>query len=95
MRRLELPLVDCHQTASEDLGQVSGRDDAEPDDCRFERIEKVKPYKDGYRARLDALSLIPDEQARVVDEVRVAFTLNQQLFDELTVELPPYLTHTA
>lgn len=62
---------------------------------RFARIEKVKPYKDGYRARLDALSLTEDEQARVVEEVRVAFALNQQLFDELTAELPQYLTHTA
>ena len=62
---------------------------------RFERIEKVKTYKDGYRARLDALSLSPEEQARVVEEVRVAFALNQQLFDELTAELPQYLTHTA
>lgn len=62
---------------------------------RFERIDKVKPYKDGYRARLDALPLTADEQARVVEEVRVAFALNQGLFDELTVELPTYLTHTA
>lgn len=62
---------------------------------RFERIDKVKPYKDDYRARLDALPLTADEQARVVEEVRVAFALNQGLFDELTVELPTYLTHTA
>ena len=62
---------------------------------RFPQIEKVKPYKDGYRARLDALSLTTDEQARAVEEVRVAFALNQGLFDELTAELPAYLTHTA
>lgn len=62
---------------------------------RFDQIQKVKPYKDAYRARLDALVLTEDEQARAVEEVQVAFSLNQALFDELTEELPQYLTHTA
>lgn len=62
---------------------------------RFDQIEKVKPYKDDYRARLDALPLSADEQARVVDEVRVTFGLNQRLFDELATELPQFLTHTG
>jgi len=62
---------------------------------RFEHIEKVKPYKDDYRTRLDSLPLSEDERMRAVEEVQVAFTLNQSLFDELTAELPQYLTHTA
>lgn len=62
---------------------------------RFDQIQKVKPYKDAYRARLDALVLTEDERARAVEEAQVAFSLNQALFDELTEELPQYLTHTA
>ncbi|HEU5038048.1 MAG TPA: biliverdin-producing heme oxygenase [Nocardioides sp.] len=54
----------------------------------FPAIPKPKPYKDAYRARLDALDLSPDESTRVVDEVRVAFRLNQALFTELADSLP-------
>ena len=53
-------------------------------------MAKPKRYKDGYRARLDALGLSPAETERVVDEVRVAFTLNQQLFAELGESLESY-----
>lgn len=56
----------------------------------YEFPMRAKPYKDGYRARLDALDLDHDEIARVVDEVKVAFALNQALFDELTENLPAY-----
>lgn len=51
----------------------------------------MKPYKDGYRSRLDSLPLSEADHARVVAEVRVAFTLNQALFAELTADLPRYL----
>ncbi|MGV0742424.1 biliverdin-producing heme oxygenase [Mycolicibacterium sp. XJ870] len=51
---------------------------------------RAKPYKDAYRARLDGLGLDGDEIDRVVDEVKVAFGLNQALFDELTDNLPAY-----
>lgn len=51
---------------------------------------RPKPYKDAYRARLDALGLSDDEIGRVVDEVRLAFRLNQALFDELAENLPVY-----
>lgn len=54
----------------------------------FPAIPRPKPYKDAYRARLDALGLSGAETARVVDEVRVAFRLNQALFAELTDSLP-------
>ncbi|MCK0177455.1 heme oxygenase (biliverdin-producing) [Mycolicibacterium sp. F2034L] len=51
---------------------------------------RVKPYKDRYRRRLDELGLTADDAARVVDEVRLAFGLNQALFDELAAQLPSY-----
>lgn len=56
----------------------------------FPDIPKPKPYKDGYRARLDALGLSDAEVARVVDEVKVAFRLNQALFAELAQNLDAY-----
>lgn len=49
----------------------------------FTEIPKPKPYKDAYRDRLDELGLDAAEQARVVDEVKVAFQLNQAVFEEL------------
>ncbi len=56
----------------------------------FAEIEKPKLYKDAYRARLDALGLTAEEQARVVEEVRTAFRLNRGLFTELAEGLPAY-----
>lgn len=53
----------------------------------FTEIPKPKPYKDAYRARLDALDLDAGQIARIVEEVKVAFTLNQQLFAELSCNL--------
>jgi heme oxygenase (biliverdin-producing, ferredoxin) len=51
---------------------------------------RPKPYKDSYRARIDGLTLDADEIAQAVDEVKVAFRLNQALFDELAENLPAY-----
>jgi heme oxygenase (biliverdin-producing, ferredoxin) len=51
---------------------------------------RPKPFKDRYRTRLDALRLGADEVRRVVDEVKVAFGLNQAVFDELSANLPAY-----
>lgn len=56
----------------------------------FPAIEKPKPYKDGYRGRLDALALTAEEQEHVVVEVRRAFALNGALFDELTEQLDAF-----
>jgi heme oxygenase len=56
----------------------------------FAEIPKPKPYKDGYRARLDALDLDPAQKLRVVGEVQVAFGLNQALFEELGARLDAY-----
>lgn len=56
----------------------------------YEFPMRAKPYKDAYRARLDALSLDSEEAKHVVDEVKVAFRLNQELFDELAKNLTAY-----
>jgi heme oxygenase len=56
----------------------------------FPEIAKPKIYKDGYRARLDALGLDAEQQERVVSEVKTAFRLNQALFAELGERLPAY-----
>lgn len=56
----------------------------------YEFAVRAKPYKDAYRARLDGLGLDDGEINRAVDEVKVAFGLNQALFDELAAKLPDY-----
>jgi len=58
----------------------------------YEFPVRPKPYKDSYRARLDGLGLDADETRRAVEEVKVAFRLNQALFDELADNLPAYRT---
>lgn len=54
----------------------------------FPAIPRVKPYKDAYRARLDALGATPEQTERVVAEVRTAFDLNRALLTELGADLP-------
>lgn len=49
----------------------------------FASIDKVKLYKDGYRARLDELPLSDEQRAEVVSEVQAAFSHNQAVFAEL------------
>jgi heme oxygenase len=56
----------------------------------YEFPVRAKVYKDSYRARLDGLSLDAGEIDRTVDEVKIAFGLNQAVFDELTDNLPDY-----
>lgn len=56
----------------------------------FTAIPKPKPFKDGYRSRLDALALTEWEKQRVVDEVREAFNRNSGLFEELSAGLDHY-----
>ncbi len=50
----------------------------------------AKRYKDSYRARLDDLTLHTEEVEQVVNEVKLAFRLNQALFDELAANLAAY-----
>ena len=52
----------------------------------FPAIPRPKPYKDAYRARLDALPLSSGDKLRVVEEVQVAFRLNRDLLAELGKE---------
>lgn len=56
----------------------------------FPAVPKPKPYKDAYRARLDALGTTPEEKARIVAEVQTAFRLNRALFAELGDRLPEF-----
>ncbi|MBW9204838.1 biliverdin-producing heme oxygenase [Mumia sp. zg.B17] len=50
----------------------------------FPLVPKPKLYKDAYRARLDTLPLDDAAKQRVVDEVKVAFALNEALFAEMS-----------
>lgn len=58
----------------------------------FPEIPKPKPYKDRYRARLDTIgeALGDEGSARIVDEVKAVFALNQALFEELGENLSSY-----
>jgi len=49
----------------------------------FPEIHKLKPFKDVYRERLDALPLDGEARAAVVEEARLAFRLNADVFAEL------------
>lgn len=49
----------------------------------FAEVPKPKPFKDLYRARVDALDLTPAERDAVVDEARAAFRHNRALFGAL------------
>jgi heme oxygenase len=49
----------------------------------FDGIPKPKPFKDIYRSRVDAAPWDDTERARIVDEVRLAFRLNTELFEDL------------
>lgn len=72
------------------LDRTYGLDGAGVAFYAFAAIPKPKPYKDAYRTRLDGLGLSPDEKQRVVEEVKVAFRLNQAVFTELGADLPRY-----
>lgn len=56
----------------------------------FPQIRKPKPYKDAYRARLDALPLVHADKHRLLDEVRLVFALNGAVFEELGQRLDEY-----
>ena len=72
------------------LARAFGLDGAGLAFYEFAQIPKPKIYKDAYRDRLDALGLSEADTARVVEEVRVAFDLNQALFAELGENLRAY-----
>lgn len=70
------------------LDRAFGLDGAGLEFYRFPM--RAKLYKDAYRARLDGLGLEAEDSARVVDEVKVAFGLNQAMFAELGNNLAAY-----
>ncbi len=56
----------------------------------FERIQRIKPFRDRYRELLDQAPLTPDQQRQVVAEAVTAFELNRAVFAELAERhLPP------
>ena len=70
------------------IGRVISRTYGLPDGVgaafyEFAGIPKPKPYKDAYRARLDALDIDAVDKQRIVSEVKLAFRLNEALFAEL------------
>lgn len=60
---------------------------------RFAGIEKPKPYKDEYRAKLDSLELTDEQRADALAEVKLAFRLNHGIFTALSVDLDRYLVN--
>ncbi|PRQ10408.1 heme oxygenase [Corynebacterium sp. 13CS0277] len=54
---------------------------------RFADIPKVKPYKDDYRAHLDALPLSYADRQRLLAEASDAFLFNLQVFTALGEEI--------
>ncbi|TQF68427.1 biliverdin-producing heme oxygenase [Rhodococcus spelaei] len=57
----------------------------------FDQIEKPKLYKDAYRAKLDAAPLSDEDQHRLIDEVKLAYQLNGDLFADLEADIDTYL----
>lgn len=49
----------------------------------FPGVISPKAVKEEYRAKLDALPLLPDERTRVIDEVLSAYRLNTEMFADL------------
>lgn len=54
----------------------------------FDTIGRIKPYRDGYRIRLNELSLSADEKRRIVEVAKSAFKMNQALFQALDERHP-------
>lgn len=50
---------------------------------RFDGIEKLKPYKDAYRAALDALDVTDAQRERILARAIEAFELNEAVFADL------------
>ena len=55
----------------------------------FSDLGKIKPYRDAYRDRLDALEFRDDVRDRVLAEAVLAFRLNTTLFRELDARHRP------
>ena len=55
----------------------------------FSALGKIKPYRDAYRDRLDALELHDDVRDRILAEAVLAFRMNTALFRELDARHRP------
>ena len=53
---------------------------------RFDGIDKHKPYKDEYRAKLDAYAVTPERASSLLEEAAKGFTLNKALFRDLLTQ---------
>lgn len=53
---------------------------------RFDGIDKHKPYKDEYRAKLDAYAVTPERVSSLLEEAAKGFTLNKALFRDLLTQ---------
>ncbi|KHJ70985.1 heme oxygenase (biliverdin-producing) [Rhodococcus sp. Chr-9] len=56
----------------------------------FDGIPKTKPFKDAYRAKLDAAPLDGDQQQTVIDEANLVYGLNGGLFADLARDIDRY-----
>ena len=56
---------------------------------RFPGIEKLKVYKDGYRAQLDSLPATDEQRDRLVQRAIESFELNQAVFFDLAAARAP------
>ena len=69
------------------IGRMMQRHYGVSDECvtfyRFAEIPKTKPYKDNYRAALDALPIDAADRERLLAEAADAFLLNLNLFNAL------------
>ncbi|MBD0860022.1 biliverdin-producing heme oxygenase [Gordonia sp. zg691] len=71
------------QVVAHRMREHYGVDDAALSFYSFDGIDKLKRYKDAYRARLDALPLDEEAVDRLVDEAVAAFDHNQAVFGDL------------
>ncbi|MBR7192842.1 biliverdin-producing heme oxygenase [Gordonia hongkongensis] len=71
------------QVVAHRMREHYGVDDAALSFYSFDGIDKLKRYKDAYRARLDALPLDAEGIERLVDEAIAAFDHNQAVFGDL------------
>jgi len=55
----------------------------------FDRVGKIKPFRDRYREMLDRVPLTPAERQRVLAEAVTAFELNRAVFTDLAVRYQP------
>lgn len=75
------------------IARLAGRHYAVPEQAlhfyRFDGIEKIKVYKDRYRAALDSIVMTTAQRKRTLDRARHAFGLNEAVFADLAAAKAP------